>query len=1123
MNKSKLLSLIEDTAFRYVELDYPNRKDNFLSVEYMLVAIMKLADTDSTDDVFSHFTESDKVEHKALKKNLSERKITISRDEIRKRSSQPSKAANEALLDIESFAINNAKKAGHKEIRAHYYLDAIFARPTDELKKITIQTRGENAIGKMYSLSRQKQDLKEHLLKKVIGQDEAINTFVDGIISSVFFEKNPKNTKPRGIFVFAGPPGVGKTFLAETGAEKLGLPVKRFDMSEYSNGEDSIYNLIGTDPTWRGRHEGQLTSFVKACNDNGKGCFIIFDEIEKAHSDVIHLFLQMLDAGRLSDKHSGYTASFENAYIIFTTNAGRSLYENGTVPRGLSKSLIINALRDDINPKTKQSFFPDAILSRFESGYAVMFQHLSASDLVEIGMKEMKHNADLFRQTYGPDVEIDADIPFLLLLQKGGESDARSFRSDCEKFICNNLIAIGDAVHEEKLNSVLRRKNRIHFTVSKQHRDQLGDLFPVESSSKTIWIISEDEEHIEDFDYEFNQLFQTYKPTYFTSTQKAIKGLKTGLADPCAIIFDLKSEDGEQNATQHFASKNPVVATAYQDFCDFMDCAVNETPHIPIYALVQEQPQDHQHLVNAVYQKGVTTVFSYESIDEALAQQFSEHLERQLHLARLQKTAFSFAREHKSLSFTVSPNEENNEVAIRLLNFKKSILVSGSDTGNMLAEDRMPNVTFKDYIGGETTKNEMREFIAFLKNPAAFCAGGNPAPKGVLLYGPPGTGKTFLAKAMANEAGVPFFFSNGSSFVTELVGSGPKAVRNLFATARKYAPAIVFIDEIDAIGKKRTGSEYVHSTEETLNMLLSEMDGFETDQKRPVFVIAATNYSIDQNNRMALDPALVRRFTRTIYVDLPNQQERLEYFLHCLAGHKHSVSQTFMESIAKRSVGMNFGNMNNVVEKAIRDAHRAETEITEVILDDALETVLYGEKKDWGTEYLERTAWHEAGHAYMNWRCGQTPEYITITARGDFGGYVMPASTEGKTLWTKNDILDRVKVCLAGRASEIVRYGKTEGLSTGPSQDIKEAGRLLTGYVCDFGMDDELGLLYVPNSSTPPAEVRNRIHTLLSEIEQSIIEDLTANKGTIQAFVDKLLAKNKLSSQEIEELLNEVK
>ena len=390
------------------------------------------------------------------------------------------------------------------------------------------------------------------------------------------------------------------------------------------------------------------------------------------------------------------------------------------------------------------------------------------------------------------------------------------------------------------------------------------------------------------------------------------------------------------------------------------------------------------------------------------------------------------------------------------------------------------------------------------------------------MYGPPGTGKTFFAKALAHEARVPFFAANGSSFITKYQGSGPQAIRDLFETARKYSPAIIFIDEIDGFAKRRTGSENLKAEEETLNMLLSEIDGFEEDFKRPVFLIAATNYSIDSHSSTSLDPALVRRFTRAIYVDLPNQSDRKKYFISRLQEYNCILSEEFLETIAKRSVGMNYGDIKNVVDKAVRDAKRTNTLITEEIFNEALETIKFGEKKNWGVENLERVAWHEAGHAYISWKCGQTPEYITITARGDFGGYVMPASTEDKPSWTKADILNRVKVCLAGRAAEIVRYGKEEGLSTGPSGDIQKAGQLLMQYVCAYGMDEKLGVIFVRDLDNPPIEIRNRVDELMMELLNSVLDELLQEKEKMMLFVDTLLMRNNLTGYEINEILKEV-
>lgn len=1125
MQKSRMIERIESIALNYIEMDH-KKKSNLISVEYMLLAIMKVIDKeDFPKEQLEKLPQADKDEILEGRVNLKLRKFTASREKVRSICKEPNYEANTFRKEIEQLAFSKAMEKGSSKITISFYIDAIFERPGKNLKQFISTSKDNNSMEKLdnlFRITKQKQQKKASISRQVIGQDEAVDSFVDGMINSVLFRKD--DTKPRGIFVFAGPPGVGKTFLAETGAAEFGLKVKRFDMSEFANDEDGVFKLIGTDKSWRNGHVGELTSFVEECNELNNGCFLIFDEIEKACEGVKHLFLQILDAGRLKDFHTCRTVSFHNAYIVFTTNAGRSLYEDGKrISQKVPKELVIDALKKDINPKTRSSYFPNAILSRFESGYVVMFKHLSATNLVDIGMKEMKKSSYLFKRLYGLDVLLDETIPFLHLLRKGGECDARVFKSECKNFVQDNIVDLVNSVSEEKLREALSENNTIRFKVDDKSSEKLSELFGEQSTNESILLLSEEIDYLEELYDCFRD--SEYRIDVQKSFDEATNLLKKGELYPKAIVVDFPERGNDGNATELFQQKTPLQAMTYAKIRNFLEYMESEMPEIPVYVLMDKQEYNYLNLKKHLMEKGVSDIVAVSKSDGGLdgnvVEEILKNIERNTKILELQAIAHRFAREKKALSFVVSSNREYDEVVIRLKDFKVETLISGSDTDDLMTEDRMPSVTFNDYIGGESIKEEMKEFISFLRNPRKYREKQGEQPRGILLYGPPGTGKTFFAKATAHEAGVPFFAANGSGFVNKYAGSGPEAIRKLFAKARKYAPAIVFIDEIDAIGRKRTGESSAQSREETLNMLLSEMDGFETDAKNPVFVIAATNYGIDQHSQMALDPALIRRFNRTIYVDLPNQQERMDYFIYALGKHGIKFSETFMESIAKRSVGMNYGTINNVIEKALRDAKKAGKYVSKEILDDALETICYGEKVEWDRAYLERVAWHEVGHAYTSWKCGRTPEYITINARADFGGYVMHADAENKPLWTKKDIINQVKICLAGRMAEILRYGDEDGLSTGPAQDIVQAGQLLADYVYRYAMDDKIGMIYINDSKSLPFEVQQRIRELMKSLCDEIKEELLCEKETLQRFVDKLLEVNKLSSDEIEQLLNE--
>jgi cell division protease FtsH len=368
-------------------------------------------------------------------------------------------------------------------------------------------------------------------------------------------------------------------------------------------------------------------------------------------------------------------------------------------------------------------------------------------------------------------------------------------------------------------------------------------------------------------------------------------------------------------------------------------------------------------------------------------------------------------------------------------------------------------ITFKDVGGADEAIGELREIIQFLKTPEQFARLGGRIPKGVLLVGPPGTGKTLLAKATAGEAGVPFFETSGSEFVEMFVGVGAARVRDLFEQARKVAPAIVFIDEIDAIGQSRGGSVRIGGNDEreqTLNQLLSEIDGFRSEVDKPVIIMAATN------RPEILDPALLRagRFDRQIGVSAPDLAGRLQI----LRIHSQNVklSPEFdVERAARMTPGFSGADLANVInEAALLAARRSASAVTMQDFEAAIERVVAGlEKKSRIMNEQERTtvAFHESGHALVAELLPHADPVakVSIVPRGRGAlGYTMQMPTEDRYLLTREELEDRLAVMLGGRAAEQVVCGT---ISTGASDDIQRASELARKMVTEFGMSAKLG------------------------------------------------------------------
>jgi len=446
-------------------------------------------------------------------------------------------------------------------------------------------------------------------------------------------------------------------------------------------------------------------------------------------------------------------------------------------------------------------------------------------------------------------------------------------------------------------------------------------------------------------------------------------------------------------------------------------------------------------------------------------------------------------------------------------------------------------VTFDDVAGADIEKGELEEIVEFLKDPDKFRKLGAKIPRGVLLVGPPGTGKTLLAKAVAGEAGVPFFSISGSDFVEMFVGVGASRVRDLFEQAKKESPSIIFIDEIDAVGRQRgAGLGGGHDErEQTLNQLLVEMDGFSANQG--VIVIAATN------RPDILDSALLRpgRFDRQVVVDIPDLKARIE-ILNVHAKNKPLSPEVDLSVIAKSTSGFTGADLANLLnEAALLSARHGKTAIDMKEIEDAMIKVVVGtEKKSRNMSDKEKTltAYHEAGHAIVTKLLPtQDPVHqISIVPRGRAGGYTMHLPSEDKYYSTKGEMFESIIVLLGGRAAEKI---KLDDISTGASNDIERATKIARQMVTKFGMSDKIGPINLGSdhdevfigrdfvqskniSEGLSAEVDSEVRKIIDEAYNTSIQLLSDNSDKLERVANVLMEKEKISGEEFESVFNGV-
>lgn len=461
----------------------------------------------------------------------------------------------------------------------------------------------------------------------------------------------------------------------------------------------------------------------------------------------------------------------------------------------------------------------------------------------------------------------------------------------------------------------------------------------------------------------------------------------------------------------------------------------------------------------------------------------------------------------------------------------------GKSRARLFIENK-PKITFNDVAGLEEVKEDLQEEIEFLRNPRKFSAIGAKIPKGVLLVGPPGCGKTLLAKAVAGEAGVPFFSVSGSEFVEMFVGVGAARVRDLFNEAKKYSPCIIFIDEIDAVGRQRgAGLGGGHDErEQTLNQLLVEMDGF--DPNMGIIVIAATN------RPDILDQALLRpgRFDRRIVVNVPDVKER-EAILKIHTKNKPLGPDINLSTLAKRTAGFTGADLENLVnEAALLAARRNKSKITMDELEEAIDRIIAGPQKKTrvvSDEEKRVIAFHETGHAIVaNLLPHSDPVHrISIISRGMALGYTLQLPQEEKFLRTREQLLSEVTTLLGGRAAEeLFTFDKT----TGAENDLRRATELVRKMVTEFGMSDKLGPLtfgrkteYVflgrdiaserDYSEQIAFEIDKEVKKTIEECYERAKNILKENSNAVNKVVDILIEKETIEGEELKKILEDVK
>ncbi len=976
-------------------------------------------------------------------------------------------------------------------------------------------------------------------LKEIIsGQDAAIDTVIKALNTGA--ATAGKKNGPEATFLFTGPPGVGKTFLARNLANLIDRPFKEFSMTTFAHDED-FHRLVGFEKTWRNSQRGVLTAFL----DQHPDAVVLFDEIEKAHSNTVLQFLSMLDGGYVYDVYEDRDIDCRHAIFIFTTNAGRSLYSGDS--SHAYEQQDENAIRAALS---KDVAFPPELLSRLASGCIIPFSALKLSDLRDIISNSLEKCRDELAEAYSVEISLDPDLPEYLLCTGSLSQDARIAATKSRDFLtslfmeavgqregigCINIsidrthpiIEAGKVNTAEEEEAEDEDNARGGETFAQFLRDRGGD--PVRM---LIVDYKKSKEAIENaFRAEDVIRYESMKDCYDEGFE--LEHIPTD--EYFDVIFVNPYFGARKNGSRDAAGIREGNAAIFLNLLESGAWAVDApAPSVPLrLIIIDDEHPEHTAEDEAAYKTCYTIrdthhVATRDALPGALRSIMSPE--------NIPKNIPEMIRHGRRLTHEAVDWEEDADTLTAVIGGIREVYALDAGLGQSMVSMEHPEGGFDDIYGADEAKADLKDYVAFLKDPEEWYRWGIDPPKGVLLYGREGTGKTRLARTLAGEVRCPYFQTTGA----EIISRGAGFLSELFATARKYSPSIIFIDEIDVAGHIRSGTG--DSREMIVNTFLTEMDGFTDHKSQPVLVIAATNLP------RSLDPALKRRFDKEIKVTAPTKADRRAYLtaLKENSGKLSNVSEEDLEVFIERTPGATIAELEKIIRLAQRKAFRLHVAgdaeenmprgVTGAILLDAMEEMQFGIEHPGDPAEKVSTAYHEVGHALLTkLYLGKAP-YVSIVSRGDFGGYSAKSVPE-KATFTRERLCQLIRISLAGRECERVcaeeikqkvrdRFGRELAdefwMNSGAYSDMMNAVGNAAWMVCDLGMDENLLPLPgepVKNICDLPKEYYDAIQKIVERERVNCAKELEAHRDHIRALADLLLEKSSLNDSDITAML----
>ena len=1008
----------------------------------------------------------------------------------------------------------------------HRYPDILDPAPlrSTEMAMAESQSRSEANVRRLQSIIESTSSLRTFLRKKVVGQENALRRIADayfaarlkGVWGGEGHDSPAGSSRPPFVLTFVGPPGCGKSLAGEALMEFLadqGLPTSclKLDMSVFAESQ-AFDQLVGISEAYKGAKRGQLTSFVK---DFPAGVILV-KSIEKAHRNTRQVFLEILESGHLYDHYLKEFADFSSATMVFTTTLGAEIYDDPGRSGVLSESRDLDsslweALQGTATAGGKDGLPAEAI-SRLALGRAVLFEHLSGLDMERLVEETLKEVSSELQSTLGISLEASGGrVRALLALRFSAGGDARRMRSGLKSFLASLLEEVAHDRGTELLRGCDPLMGRLIGFRLQLDPDEPLPAMVAEALDKRVRVLLVDDDA-------WNlELSPSLRWTQVKSLDEAERMMEVDPADLILIDLHIGSPQGDPRIDQGLA-----ILRHFR----------RNHPESPVY-LFSEFP-GRRGLSSDALERVSNEGGARGVLSKDFAAQGEEGPERRGFAAQLMEIVDGLRREglvrdlgrqSKILQFDVRPkgdlSPDGGMLPMWLQNFQELVAVSSVDRAKF-GWAEVPAERFSSVAGAEQAKKRLQEVVGWLKTPDILRGMGLNIPKGILMTGPPGTGKTTLARATAGEAQVPFFAISASEVMNKYIGESEARVRDLFVRARRYAPSIIFMDELDSIGTKRELNGDDAWKTSLLNELLAQMDGF-AQSARPVFVLAATNAPD------LLDAALTRpgRFDLQVEVPLPNLDARIALLELHSAGMAKDAGIDF-RSLALRLAGLSGAEIRQVCQEAgfiaFRDGRRC---LAQRDLDQAATVVRHGlpsERTPMDEASRRATAIHEAGHAVAQHLLmpGEELGEVTILPRGGSLGFVEHAGGTEKAIWSLSDLERRVQVLLAGRLAEEIVLGKGE-TGTGASNDLERATGFAVRMVARWGMIEQWGPINVDGLAAvlgkapeaAVAQMANRAGEWLRGQEKKAKELLSANRYTLESFARLLLDKETIYAQDV--------